>query len=252
MFKNLVQLFNTGMSSAPRRPPSLPALLPRGSGMVARGNAATERRDRRTDILLAAEKLFAQHGYHAVPLRKIASEAGVPLALVGYYFGAKHELFHAIFERWQPTIDARLALLRVVMPEITAQPSALQPIVSAFVEPVLRMRVSPEGEFYALLVSRELSYDREEADRVLRDFFDPLAHAFIDALQAARPQATRAQAAWGYQFALGALLHHISDQRVERLSHGINPPNDATAEPLLISFIAAGMDAVLQTNQRRP
>ena len=35
----------------------------------------------------ANEKLFAQHGYHAVTIRQIAVEAEVPLALVGYYYG---------------------------------------------------------------------------------------------------------------------------------------------------------------------
>ena len=207
--------------------------------------AAGERLDRKAAILLAAERLFAQRGYHGVSLRQIAAEAGVPLALVGYYYGAKHELFHAIFAHWQPTIEARLALLRDAVARTQAQPDALQRIVSAFVEPVLQMRASPEGEFYALLVSRELLYVRDETDRVLREFFDPLAHAFIDALHAARPQASRAQAAWGYQFALGALLHHTSDRRVQRLSQGANQPNDAAAAPLLIDFITAGIDAVL-------
>src|SRR4030095_1789396 len=37
---------------------------------------------------LAAEKLFAQHGYHAT-IRQIADGAGVPLALVGYYSRAQ-------------------------------------------------------------------------------------------------------------------------------------------------------------------
>ena len=105
---------------------------------------------------------------------------------------------------------------------------------------------SVAGEYYALLVGRELAYAADEADRVLRDFFDPLAHAFIDALHAARPQVPRAQVAWAYQFALGALLHHISDARVARLSNGINTPNDAAAAPLLIAFITAGLDAALQ------
>ena len=40
------------------------------------------RPDRRAAILLAAEKLFAEHGYHAVSIRQIALEAQVPLALV--------------------------------------------------------------------------------------------------------------------------------------------------------------------------
>ena len=75
--------------------------------------AAAPRPDRKSAILLAAEKLFAQHGYDAVSLRQIAEEAGVPLALVGYYYGQKHELFEAIFalasfDPWQ-TIGALLA-----------------------------------------------------------------------------------------------------------------------------------------------
>ncbi|WP_231696591.1 TetR family transcriptional regulator [Ottowia caeni] len=240
MFEILVRLFNPIMLA--------PALSPASSTVLrARRKAyAPERRDRRTDILLAAEKLFAQHGYHAVSLRQIAGEAGVPLALVGYYFGAKNELFHAIFERWHPTIEARLALLREAVSASGTKASTLPRIVRAFVEPVLQMRASPEGEFYALLVSRELTYTRDESDRVLREFFDPLAHAFIDALHTARPHASRAQAAWSYQFALGALLHHISDQRVGRLSHGANTPNDAAAAPLLVDFIAAGINAALK------
>ncbi len=66
------------------------------------------RPDRRYAILLAAEKLFAQRGYNGVSIRQIADEAGVPLALVGYYFGPKNELFRAIFEHWNSTIRERL------------------------------------------------------------------------------------------------------------------------------------------------
>lgn len=202
------------------------------------------RPDRRMAILLAAEKLFAQRGYHAVSIRQIAEEAGVPLALVGYYFGPKHELFHAIFAHWSRTIDERLAALRATSHD-PADPQTLPRIIHAFVDPVLRLRASPEGESYALLVARELAHAQEEADRVLRQFFDPLAHAFIDALQAALPHASRAQVAWGYQFALGALMHHLSDRRVERLSRGENTANDPAAAPLLVAFIVGGLRAAL-------
>jgi hypothetical protein len=80
---------------------------------------------------------------------------------------------------------------------------------------------------------------------VLRDFFDPLAHAFIDALHAALPGAARAQVAWGYQFALGALLHHLTDSRVERLSLGESQAGDPAAARLLVDFIAGGLRAAL-------
>ena len=209
----------------------------------ANAPAVAARPDRKAAILLAAERLFAQHGYHAVSIRQIAAEAGVPLALVGYYHGAKHELFHAIFAHWQPTIDQRLALLGAVMNG--AEPPTLRRVTQAFVEPVLALRASPEGEYYAMLVARELLYRTPDTDRVLAEMFDPMAHAFIDALHRLRPRRPRARAAWAYQFAMGALLHHLMDHRIERLSRGRNRPNAAAAAPLLIDFITAGIDAAL-------
>jgi len=44
---------------------------------------------------------------------------------------------------------------------------------------------------------------------------------------------------------MGALLHHLVDYRVQRLSQGENLPNDAAAAPLLIDFITAGIHATL-------
>ncbi len=205
---------------------------------------SSARPDRKAAILLAAEKLFARDGYHAVSIRQIAAEADVPPALVGYYYGAKHELFHAIFAHWQSTIDQRLALLAEVFAG-GAEPPTLHRVVQAFVEPVLALRASPEGEYYAMLVARELAYRTPGTDRVLAEMFDPMAHAFIDALHRLRPHQPRARAAWAYQFAMGALLHHLVDYRVQRLSHGQNQPNDAAAAPLLIDFITAGIEAAL-------
>jgi len=202
------------------------------------------RPDRKQAILLAAEKLFALHGYHAVTIRQIAQEAAVPLALVGYYYGQKHELFHAIFEHWNQTIEERLAALAAVDQD-PQQPETLPRIIEAFVGPVLKLRASAEGEYYALLVARELYHATPETDRVLRAYFDPLANAFIDALNSALPHATRGQVAWGYQFALGALLHHLSDNRVERLSNGVNRAGDPVAAPLLVNFIVGGLSAAL-------
>lgn len=215
------------------------SLRPAKANRSAVDREADARPDRRQAILLAAEKMFAQNGYHAVTIRQIAIEADVPLALVGYYYGQKHELFEAIFEHWRATIDERLSGLQTAVD--AGGPDLLRHIVEAFVQPVLRMRASAEGEFYALLVARELSYASPEADRVLRRHFDPLAHAYIAALHAALPHTGIGDCAWAYQFALGALLHHMSDQRVARLSQGANTPNDALAHPMLVRFIEGGI-----------
>lgn len=213
---------NDNTPASPRRPP--PEARP----------------DRRYAILLAAEKLFAQRGYHGVSIRQIAEEAGVPLALVGYYFGQKHELFSAIFEHWNSTIRERLDALAEVRKR-AGEPDYLEQVVDAFLGPVLRLRASPEGEWYALLMTRGINEPGTETDLVMRQYFDPMANAFIDALLDAFAGRTRAQMAWAYQFMLGALLHHIGDERVERLSGGANVRNDTAAAPLLAAFIAGGM-----------
>jgi len=209
------------------------------------------RPDRKQAILLAAEKLFAQRGYHAVTIRAIAQEAEVPLALVGYYYGQKHELFHAIFEHWNSTIEERLAALRGVAADAPAD-DALKLIIEAFTGPVLRLRASAEGEYYALLVARELHHALDETDRVLRAYFDPMAHAFIDALHRRLPHASRGQVAWCYQFALGALLHHLSDDRIERLSRRQCKAQDPVGARLLVAFIVGGIRAALPVPATAP
>ena len=249
------QSFNINMSSAPASAMTVAATGATRSPVAAaqrpRRASPAQRPDRRHAILLAAEKPFAQRGYHAVTIRQIAEEAGVPLALVAYYFGAKHELFAAIFAHWNSTIEARLAALRAVRLD-AADSGAVAAIVEAFVLPVLRLRASAEGEYYALLVARQLHQSVDEADEVLRRYFDPMAHAFIDALHAVLPAATRAQVAWCYQFLLGALLHHISDSRVEALSRGANRAADPAAAPLLVRFIEGGVHAALDTRSPAP
>ncbi len=50
-------------------------------------------------ILDIAENLFAEHGFAATPVRKLAQAAGVNPALVHYYFGSKQDLLIAVLDR---------------------------------------------------------------------------------------------------------------------------------------------------------
>jgi AcrR family transcriptional regulator len=51
--------------------------------------------DTRDDIIQAAKRVFAAHGYDKASLRAIAREAGVDAALVHHYFDGKADLFVA-------------------------------------------------------------------------------------------------------------------------------------------------------------
>ncbi len=52
----------------------------------------------REDILLAARTLFGERGYGGTSLRAIAAAAGVDVALISHYFGAKDGLVRASVE----------------------------------------------------------------------------------------------------------------------------------------------------------
>lgn len=53
----------------------------------------------RSQILDAAEALFARRGYRSATIKALAGAAGVNTALLYYYFGDKQKLYHAVLER---------------------------------------------------------------------------------------------------------------------------------------------------------
>jgi AcrR family transcriptional regulator len=63
-------------------------------------------------MVLAGERLFAEHGYNGVSLREIGVAAGRSNASVAqYHFGTKEPLVAAIFDRRSSHIDSRRLLV---------------------------------------------------------------------------------------------------------------------------------------------
>lgn len=50
------------------------------------------------NIILAAEKLFAEKGFDATSTREISAAAKVNISMISYYFGSKEQLLEKIFE----------------------------------------------------------------------------------------------------------------------------------------------------------
>lgn len=57
-----------------------------------------EKTDKKTDILVAAEKLFCEYGFEGTSTRQIAAESGANIAMINYYFGSKMGVFKEILE----------------------------------------------------------------------------------------------------------------------------------------------------------
>lgn len=193
--------------------------------------------DRRSQILVEAERLFAERGVEAVSMRDIAKSAGVSVALLTYHFATKENLYHAVFDRHREVLEQRLARLHEV--DLDA-PEALEQIVAAFVEPQMQLRESAHGLDFARLVAREAADPSSEARGIIEEFYDPMAREFITAMQSALPEVSAERIRWGYLFAVGAMCMSVFDQRVARLDG--DPAmslEDKTA--MLKDFITGGL-----------
>jgi AcrR family transcriptional regulator len=104
------------------------------------------RRERvRLELLITAERLFAQYGPDGASLRQIAAEAGYAgAAAIQYHFGSKDGVVKAILDYRQPAIDARRIELLDAAPTCT---------VEVVVEAMARPFLEPEScvEFVAFI-----------------------------------------------------------------------------------------------------
>ena len=62
-------------------------------------------------IVRTAAALFAEHGYHGVTTRQIASAVGLNVATVHYHVGTKQELYHKVYTYLDAEDQAFMALL---------------------------------------------------------------------------------------------------------------------------------------------
>jgi len=71
-------------------------------------SAAERSGDKRERILLAAERIFARHGFFAAKVSDVAKEAGVADGTIYLYFKSKDELLISLFERRMQQVNTLL------------------------------------------------------------------------------------------------------------------------------------------------
>lgn len=205
--------------------------------------------DLRQSILDSAEALFSRHGFYGVTVRQVAAEAGVDTALIHYYFGAKRELFDAVFARRAEILnDARVAALRAYAAENAGRMS-VEGIIAAFIDPLIAQSLTnDEGwkSYFRLvaLVNNTPAWGGETMHR----FFDPVVHQLVDMLKEALPGAEMRDLYWGYQFLTGAMMLTLSETgRIDQLSDGLCRSTDLEAvRARLYAWCAAGLEEVVR------
>src|SRR5499433_1304416 len=74
-----------------------------------RGDRGDRSGDKRERILVAAERIFAQHGFFAARVSEIAKEAGVADGTIYLYFKNKDDLLISLFESRMERVNGFLA-----------------------------------------------------------------------------------------------------------------------------------------------
>lgn len=113
---------------------------------------------KKDNILLAAQEIFAQHGYAGTTMKMVAEKAGVASGLVFHYFENKENLFMAAGSE---IIDSMIVVLR---DELSDAPNGYDAL-GLFVKAYLDFTIKHESTFPTLIRCSPFSDDNPELDR---------------------------------------------------------------------------------------
>ncbi|MFI5905947.1 TetR/AcrR family transcriptional regulator [Dactylosporangium sp. NPDC051541] len=188
--------------------------------------------DTRTQLLDAAEELFAERGYNGTSIRAVTNLAGANLAAVGYHFGSKAELLAAVARRViEPINNAQREGLDRLLGR-TAEPTVAE-LVEAFTGPMFDGM--PAGDERSVRRSRLLvTILGDPADEV-RNWMGPVEDAvrdrYLEAFRRALPELP-IEELW---FRIKGVLAVTTVDRLE-------PQGDA-ARRWAVTFLAAALSA---------
>jgi AcrR family transcriptional regulator len=200
--------------------------------------------DTRTQILDAAERLFAERGFRGASVRAITDLAGANLAAVGYHFGSKAELLAAVVRRViEPINAAQCAGLDRLLAR-TPDPPVTE-LVEAFAGPLFDEMLAGDdsGARTSRLIMRIIGDPAEEmrdwtgaAEATVRD-------RYLAAFGRALPDLSPAEL-W---FRIRGILAVAAVDRVEVYNQSPpacqSPVAGEAARHWAITFLAAAMSA---------
>lgn len=202
--------------------------------------------DTKTAILDAAERLFAEHGFHATSLRDITREASANLAAVNYHFGSKDSLITAVISRrLEPINRQRLELLDGIELEANDRPASLERLIEAFARPVLEAACGPPGSSVAPLLGRMYTEPKGFIIRLFNQHFRELASRFRAAFGRVLPGLPVEDLLWRIHLMIGGLAHTLAAPNLlHAISDGRCDPTDVEeALRQLTAVFAAGLRA---------
>jgi AcrR family transcriptional regulator len=221
----------------------MPTGQPRARTVVDSGSAPDATR---TEIFVAAERLFAQRGFHSVSIRDITGEAGANVAAVNYHFRSKDGLLLEIFRTRAKELNRERARMLHEADARHGGAAPLREILTALFAPPIRWYHANDGRRVALQFI--LRVRTEGTAPMLEHLHKDVSHLdrFAAALKAALPALSEELIYWRLHFCLG-LIHNnrpAEFERLHRLSRGVTRSEDAEAMlERMTDFAVAGFGA---------
>lgn len=151
----------------------------------------------RARILEAAGRLFAEHSFASVSVRRIATAAGVNLSAIGYHFGGKEELYGAVLRQLildtQPMIGPAIAQLDARVAAAAGDRRELARVMAAFLRGLLTSILGTERMGWQMvLMLREFHQPSSWLPMLLEERIHPLHNAVAGLVGAATGRAPEA------------------------------------------------------------
>ena len=204
----------------------------RGAPAVDEDRGASQRAERRRQILLAAKQVFAEEGYHGASINQIIERAQIARGTFYLYFTSKAAIFDSILDEAMAELRARITRIEVDEP---AAPPAAQ-----LRDNLVRTLAYVVGDraLASILLTSGKAAEPEAVDR-LDGFYGEVRHLIARALEQGiemklvRPCHTRLTAAALLGTVRGVIEYSVTD--------GDQPP----VESIVSELIAVALRGVL-------
>jgi AcrR family transcriptional regulator len=145
----------------------------------------------RRRIIDTSLRLFAEHGFKGVSVRDISAAAGVNLAAVSYHFGSKQGLYETIFETTLEEDEGSFADQVARLTSLLDRAGGDRSLLAAAGEIlayglVERIAACEHGQWFSVLLARELALPGELFERLYRRRAEPMLGLLARLVAAAR------------------------------------------------------------------
>lgn len=155
--------------------------------------------DTKTEILDAAEALFAERGHDATSIREITRAAGVNVAAIHYHFGSKEAVVRGVTDRIvEPLNGRRFELLDAAMSAAAPHSPSLAALLDAFIRPDVEtlQHLQQRGPQVAHFLGRTYGDPTPWIREMAEEQFATAAARFFPVIHSCVPELAAEELAW--------------------------------------------------------